>query len=95
MNPKLICIDYDDTYTDFPELMETIIRRSQALGYEVILATMRYPDEEDSGLKMLAERINVIYTSRKAKKPYLELLGKYPDIWIDDNPKWIIQDSTM
>lgn len=90
---KIICLDYDGTYTDFPELCNSIIRQGKNLGYDVILATMRTPEEEDSGLRMLSDTIRVIYTSRQAKQPYLENLGIYPDVWIDDQPKWILHNA--
>lgn len=95
MKQKIICLDYDGTYTDFPELMDTIITRSKYLGYKVILATMRYPDEEDDGIKKLREKLDGVYfTDRCAKREYLaEHYSIFPDIWIDDNPAWIIMNS--
>jgi DNA-binding LacI/PurR family transcriptional regulator len=92
---KTICIDYDGSFTDFPELFDRIIRSCKGLGYCIILATMRYPDEEDHGLKFIKEQygIDIIYTSRLAKKPFLACRNIHPDLWIDDQPEWIIHDA--
>lgn len=88
---KIICIDYDGSYTEFPELFECIINKCKELKYSVICATMRYPYEEDEELKNLGKKIDkVIYTSRNAKLPFLLNLGIEPDLWIDDNPKWLL-----
>ena len=94
MKQKLICVDYDDTYTAFPELMDTLIRRADMLGYRVILCTMRYPDEEDMYIASIREKFAAVYfTGRLAKQPFLKALGIEPDLWIDDQPKWIVTDA--
>ena len=85
MGQTTICMDYDDTYTKAPELMEMIISKSKALGYRIILCTMRCEDEEDMYIASLRDKFDAVYfTSRMAKKPYLEMFNEYPDIWIDD-----------
>jgi len=91
---KTICLDYDGTYTEFPYLMHMIIEYGSKHNVKVILATMRYPEEIDDGLKELQKKIDVYFTSRKAKQNYLLLQGIKPDIWIDDNPKWIVFDAS-
>ena len=91
---KTICIDYDGTYTLFPELLDCIIDKSLSLGYRVVLATMRYDYEITPGLQELINKVNeVVFTGRKAKLPYLSSKGIIPDIWIDDNPIWLLNDS--
>ena len=88
-----ICLDYDGSYNRFPELFEMIIDFSLRKGYKVIMATMRYYEEMDDGLNELAKRMPVYFTERKAKAPFLEDLGIFPDLWIDDKPHWLFQDS--
>lgn len=91
---KIICIDYDGTYTHFPELLECIVNKSKSLGYKVILTTMRYENEIDIGIKEISLIVDqVIFTSRKAKLPFLLNMGIKPDIWVDDNPYWILNNS--
>lgn len=86
---KLICLDYDQTYTEFKSLCDLIIDKQSELGYKVILCTMRYPTETNEELEQLSKRINVYFSSRKAKMDYLSELDLIPDIWIDDCPRWI------
>ena len=90
----LICIDYDDTYTKMPELLDCIIQKSKDLKYRVILATMRYPQEiDDNFSKVMSKCDQTIFTGRKAKLPYLLTQGIKPDLWIDDNPIWLLNNS--
>lgn len=92
---KIICLDYDGSYTEFPELFESIINKSKSLGYKVILATMRYENEIDSGLEHVRDNLGVElwFTGRKAKQPYLEAKGITPHLWIDDKPYWLLNDG--
>ena len=92
---KIICLDYDGTYTDFPEIFDAIIPLWQKSGCEVILCTLRYEREEDAGILKLQERFKlpVYYTGRQAKQFFLAERMIFPHIWIDDNPKWIIEDA--
>jgi hydroxymethylpyrimidine pyrophosphatase-like HAD family hydrolase len=90
---KTICLDYDGTYTELPELMNMIIDYGSKHNIQVILATMRYPEEIDDGLKELQKKIDVYFTCRNAKQNYLLLQGINPDIWVDDSPKWIVFDA--
>ena len=90
---KIVCLDYDQTYTDFKELCNLIIDKQAEFGYKVILCTMRFPDEEGDDLFELKNRINVYYSSRQAKREYLASLDIYPDICIDDCPEWIFRNG--
>lgn len=90
---KIICLDYDGTFTEFPDLMFMIIEYCNKHNMKCILATMRYEEEKDEGLKKIEEKIKIYYTGRKAKKDFLALYDVYPTIWIDDKPEWIYKDS--
>ena len=92
---RIVCLDYDESYNTFPELFETIIEKSHELGYTVILATMRFEHESDNILEKLSERIPVYFTGRRGKMNFLRDLGINPDIWIDDAPHWIMNDSIV
>ena len=92
---KIVCIDYDGTYTAMPDLLTTIVNKSKDLGYLVILATMRYEHEMEKELEILISIVDrVIFTGRKAKQPYLLAMGIEPTIWIDDQPRWLLHDDT-
>ena len=83
----LIALDYDGTYTEDPDLWDRFIQSAKERGHRIICVTMRYPGEPVGTIG-----IEVIYTSRRAKKPHLEAAGVSVDIWIDDNPHWILLD---
>lgn len=82
----LIAIDYDGTYTADPWLWNHFIEMAQHRGHRVVCVTMRYPTEIIDG--MTCGPIDIVYTSRKAKA-----LAFKADVWIDDSPQWLLQDS--
>ena len=84
-----IALDYDFTYTLDSEFWNDFIANAKKYGHEVICVTMRYGKEED----VVDMPIRVIYTGRKAKRPFLEAMNIRIDIWIDDSPDWIINDA--
>lgn len=79
----LIALDYDKTYTADPALWNDFIVIAQKRGHAVKIVTMRSPDEEIIGMP-----VEVVYTNRKAKASVVSA-----DIWIDDSPNWVYQDS--
>lgn len=93
----IIAIDYDGTYNADMKMFAEIIRLMKNYNHTPIIVTMRYEHEEDNFLNnirsKLAGGIQVYYTGRKAKKEFMSNLGIFPDIWIDDNPNWIYEDS--
>lgn len=82
-----IALDYDGTYTADPWLWETFCRTAIGAGHEVVCVTMRYPTEP------IEVFIPVIYTSRQAKVAFMEGRGEKVDIWIDDSPRWLLNDA--
>ncbi len=82
-----VSLDYDGTYTRDPDLWNAWINLAKERGHEVICVTMRYPHEE------ITPPCEVVYTSRKAKAEFMSALGRYPDIWIDDMPHFILESS--
>ena len=78
-----IALDYDKTYTADPVLWGAFIATASARGHDVKIVTMRRPDE-----RVLDAPAEVVYTSRKAKSSVYSA-----DIWIDDSPHWVHQDS--
>tara|TARA_R110000868_G_scaffold73387_3_gene212915 strand:- start:620 stop:865 length:246 start_codon:yes stop_codon:yes gene_type:complete len=79
----LIALDYDKTYTADPTLWNDFIAMAQDRGHEVKIVTLRYPTETIEN-----SPVEVVYTSRKAKALIVKA-----DIWVDDSPHWIHQDS--
>lgn len=79
----LIALDYDNTYTADPALWDNFVSLAQSRGHTVKIVTMRRPDEAID-----TDVADVVYTSRKAKSSVIRA-----DIWIDDSPQWVYQDS--
>jgi len=91
----LIALDYDGTYTADPDLWNVFIANARDRGHSIVVATMRHNalegDEVRSALGELVDLI--VFTERKAKKQFLRNMNIIPDIWIDDNPDWLYEDS--
>jgi len=81
-------LDYDGTISEDIHLWKTFYYNALDHGHEVIVVTMRYPSEE-----ILNFPAPVVYTSRQAKKVYCDQNGIDIDVWIDDNPHWLFEDS--
>ena len=89
----LIALDFDDTYTLDPDLWNTFILNALEQDHEVIIVTMRYEHEGKMIRQAIGHfKLHIIFTGRKAKKPFLEKLMIYPDVWIDDCPEYILID---
>lgn len=87
----IIALDYDDTYTRDPMLWDLFVKSAEERGHEVIIVTMRYPEEGVLIKNYITDKTpDVIYTSRQAKEPYCLDRGVNIDIWIDDKPHWIL-----
>lgn len=100
-----ISLDWDDTFTRSPRLWEAFVRTLayEKVGARLIIVTMRREDEGDI-LKEWAQAVNtsidleypieIYFTGRKAKKPFMENLGVKVDIWVDDMPEWILGSAS-
>ena len=83
----LISLDYDYTYTRDPAFWDLFITNTIQAGHQVVCVSMRFPHEP---IRMPCE---VIYTGRKAKRPYSLSIGLLVDIWIDDSPEFILANA--
>lgn len=82
-----LSLDYDNTYTLDPAFWDLFCIAAIGAGHEVVCVTMRHPDEP---IEMPCE---VIYTSRRAKVPFMEERGVKVDVWIDDAPHWLLTNG--
>jgi hypothetical protein len=64
------------------------VRGARLKGHAVVVVTMRRPDEA-----IEVPGCEVIYTSRRAKVPFMADRPGAIDIWIDDSPHWLLGDS--
>jgi hypothetical protein len=80
----VIALDYDNTYSDDPELWDEFVSSAQKRGHLVFGVTFRRADQP---VKMPVE---VIYTGGVLKADYLRQIDfPEPSIWIDDYPELI------
>lgn len=92
-------LDYDLTFTADPICMTNAIRCFQSFGHEVIIVTLRGPEDVGEGdyFDSLKEKYNVdtIFCDGRAKQEVVHEMGIGIDIWIDDNPRGITEGSPM
>ena len=92
-----IALDYDQTYSLDPWFWNQFIFLCECSGHDVRIVTIRDPklDRIDK-LQELEKKVQVIYTNGVAKKWFLSHFGEgfTPDIWIDDKPESILNNST-
>ena len=92
-----IALDYDNTYTADPEMWNEFIGMvKHRFGHDVRIVTARDErhDRTDE-LRSLENHLPVIYCRGVAKKWFLTHFGDgfVPDVWIDDKPESINQNS--
>ena len=91
-----IGLDYDGTITEDLVAWREFCKLFKSMGHKIWIVTMRFPEEvfEAQTHHALDRYIEgVIYTQRKAKKPFVEELGIKIDVWIDDNPNAVHLDA--
>ncbi len=93
-----IALDYDKTYTADAVFWNAFLQVARAAGHEVRIVTVR--DERldrTAPLVALEDRLPVIYTRGVAKEWFCTHFtdGWMPDIWIDDSPKSIFENSAF
>lgn len=81
---KLIAVDYDNTYSDDPELFELFIKAAQERGHLVFIVTARAESQP-----VPVKSCEVFYTDGANKAPFMREHGLDIDIWVDDWPELI------
>lgn len=89
-----IAIDYDDTYTLAPDEWDHVILLFKVWGHDIRCVTARSSTEDRTeALVQLERRIPVIYCNGVAKESVCRFLGWEPQVWVDDKPRSVIEDS--
>lgn len=93
-----IALDYDKTYTLDPNFWDSFLFLAHRLNkHDVRIVTIR-DDRYDrtQPLIELEQRIPIIYTRGVAKRWFVTHFGEgfLPDVWIDDKPESIFQNSS-
>lgn len=91
-----IALDYDNTYTADRHLWNNFIQTCRIVGHDVFIVTARYADrDKNDELRALEKKVPVIYCQGVAKRWWCLHFGPGKvDIWIDDKPDNIIENST-
>jgi hypothetical protein len=88
-----IGLDYDDTYTRNPVMWNRVIWMMRMFGNKVYIVTWRSESESVEIYDKLGDKVDGVYpTNRQAKEKFMYAQGIRIDVWIDDNPRAIIQD---
>jgi hypothetical protein len=91
-----ISIDFDDTITRDPAFFLEVAKLALSAGHQPMVVTMRYPWDTDERLGDFSNiGIPIYYTSHKAKKEYMFKQGINIDVWMDDNPAFILMDAKL
>ena len=91
----IIALDYDETFTTDPVAWGLVAMLLEKAGHNVILVTYRHEELDAAPLLDAIKQagIDCYFTDGKAKGKFMEDLGIKVDIWIDDNPKSVLEDS--
>lgn len=89
-----ISLDYDGTITRDPEAWLEFVMLMQRQGHTVYIVTMRNEGEARELKQQWSKHVDGIFcTSRKAKRSFMYDRGICIDVWIDDEPGWILTDA--
>ena len=91
-----ISLDFDLTYTVDPKSWNKFIDIFQAAGHEICIVTFRPPDCVDPAMEWLFQTKGVVtyFTNATPKKRFMDELGRPIDVWIDDSPDIIVNESS-
>ena len=87
----IVALDHDGTYDRDPILWDDFVALAKARGHSAILVTMRHGHEP---IGRALAGVQIYYTGRQAKRPFVAARGVEVDVWIDDEPMWILRDAS-
>jgi hypothetical protein len=92
----ILALDYDNTFTMDPDGWGEFCEAMRARGHRIYGVTMRY-DHETRGIseKYRKSCDRIFFTGRRAKQTFMTERGVFIDVWIDDNPHWIMKDAAQ
>lgn len=95
----MFAIDYDNTYTAYPKVVEAIIKAAKEDGVPVMFVTSRHPGFNNVDLKDAAKRlgIEVVYCEGIQKLSVLKSKGYDTSnlVWVDDKPETIPETKQL
>lgn len=89
-----IALDYDNCYNADKRFWDKFIEMSLNAGHEVYIVTARHPEKDYIGDKV-HWALPILYCNGVAKKWFCHHNFDIDfDIWIDDKPEGIVQNSS-
>lgn len=88
-----IALDFDDTYTCDTTLWDGFIYDAIKRGHDIRIVTFRKRSMTDPALDWLSQTLPVIFTEYEQKRAFTNNMGWFVDIWIDDSPEYIVDQS--
>jgi len=91
-----IALDFDGTFDLDPIFWETFIQEAQSRGHTVYLVTNNNDSEYIySAMEDLLPYYQIFFSENIAKKDFMESQGIKIDIWIDNEPEYILEDKPI
>lgn len=89
--PLKIAVDFDGTFNANPAMFCSLIGMMRKYGADVRLVTFRFNSGGNNDIAFWATelKLKVIFTEGHQKESFCAALGWKPDIWIDDDPRFI------
>lgn len=84
VRPFCVAVDYDDTFSTFPETWTKVIDVLRAAGALVFCVTFRPPTMPVNNFPG-----EVFYSAGQLKADYMHALRQDVHVWIDDRPELI------
>lgn len=83
-------LDFDGTYTAAPELWDRFIADARGQGHQVWIVTARRDTDENREL-VKVDGCFTVFTNLVSKLRHCEQRGLKIDVWIDDDPRVILE----
>ncbi|HFU2857315.1 TPA: hypothetical protein ACGQ50_000855 [Enterobacter cloacae] len=91
LEPLRVALDFDGTFSANPAMFCQVVGMMRKYGADVRFVTFRFGSGNNSDIMYWANSLNlpVLFTEGKQKEPFCEAAGWRPDIWIDDDTRFI------
>jgi hypothetical protein len=84
-----IALDFDDTYTEDPELWDRFIGDAQRQGHTMFICTARNQAKHGGEIESVFPGLEVIYSNGGKKREAMQRENISVSVWIDDMPELI------
>ena len=85
-----IALDYDDTFSKYPEFWSKVSTLAEISGHDIRIVTARHHKLDKLNLDL-----PIIYCNGVAKAWWCHHYEDFdPDVWIDDKPKSVYENSS-